>query len=188
MDFQNCPDKILTVTGIYDYITKKFPYYGITNKQNQNWRGAIRHCLSLEDCFLKLPRKNGKGHYWAFDPINSATCSIDKRGKGIRNRSRAHIRHYSVWFDDPRFTQEKAAVDFILLLSASASNHRLRNGHPRLACFIWNISKAYCVESFSFTARFRPQKEYSPVFSSNCAFYSKKISGNSNVCIPLGLE
>ena len=86
MAIQSSQEKRLTLNGIYDFITKHFPYY--RNRENQGWRNSIRHNLSLHECFMKLPAKggkNGKSHYWVLDPTHEV---LFEEGNYRRRRRR----------------------------------------------------------------------------------------------------
>lgn len=53
-------EKKLTLQSIYDKIVHKYPQ--ICKKRG--WQNSIRHNLSLNSSFYKIPRQ-GKGNYWA---------------------------------------------------------------------------------------------------------------------------
>ena len=86
MAIQSVPSKKLTLSEIYQFLQvklkvrfllqkfkfvqfqQKFPFF---RGSYQGWKNSVRHNLSLNECFIKLPKalgRPGKGHYWTIDP------------------------------------------------------------------------------------------------------------------------
>ncbi|XP_041672134.1 forkhead box protein J1-B [Cheilinus undulatus] len=80
----------VTLSTIYNWITENFCYY---RHAEPSWQNSIRHNLSLNKCFKKVPRQKdepGKGGFWQIDPQYA-----DMFVNGIFKRRRMSANHYN---------------------------------------------------------------------------------------------
>ncbi|XP_054630858.1 forkhead box protein B2 [Dunckerocampus dactyliophorus] len=88
MAIQNSQDKMLPLSDIYKFIMDRFPYY---RDNTQRWQNSLRHNLSFNDCFIKIPRRPdqpGKGSFWALHP----DCGdMFENGSFLRRRKRFKV-------------------------------------------------------------------------------------------------
>ncbi|KAI4551891.1 hypothetical protein MJT46_018143 [Ovis ammon polii x Ovis aries] len=89
MAIQQSPTGRLTLSGIYDFIARRFPYYRANRRA---WQNSIRHNLSLNSCFVKVPRtdghERGKGNYWTFAGGCESLLDLFENGNFRRRRRR----------------------------------------------------------------------------------------------------
>ncbi|XP_023582802.1 forkhead box protein E3 [Trichechus manatus latirostris] len=85
MALAHAPGRRLTLAAIYRFITERFAFY---RDSSRKWQNSIRHNLTLNDCFVKVPREPGnpgKGNYWTLDP---AAADMFDNGSFLRRRKR----------------------------------------------------------------------------------------------------
>ncbi|VDK45894.1 unnamed protein product [Cylicostephanus goldi] len=113
MAIQKRPDKRATLAEIYTFLQEHFDFF---RGEYVGWRNSIRHNLSLNDCFVKLPKEAGergrKGHKWTI----SDNCEFLLEEGAFRRRPRGYKARKRPMYG--QFTQ----VTFkIILCEASAS-------------------------------------------------------------------
>ncbi|XP_076025820.1 forkhead box protein J1-B [Genypterus blacodes] len=107
----------VTLSTIYNWITENFCYY---RHAEPSWQNSIRHNLSLNKCFRKVPRQKdepGKGGFWQIDPQYA-----DMFVNGIFKRRRMSANHYNT--NSATHRQSK------LLLGHESGYHCIQNGFP----------------------------------------------------------
>ncbi|NWY69785.1 FOXJ1 protein, partial [Erithacus rubecula] len=70
MEASNKPK--ITLSAIYKWITDNFCYF---RHADPTWQNSIRHNLSLNKSFIKVPREKdepGKGGFWKLDPYHAS--------------------------------------------------------------------------------------------------------------------
>ncbi|KAF8924877.1 Forkhead box protein J2 [Dissophora ornata] len=62
------PQQQMTLNEIYEWVMDRYPWY---RTAINGWKNSIRHNLSLNKAFMRVPRppsEPGKGSYWKLDP------------------------------------------------------------------------------------------------------------------------
>ncbi|KAM4563781.1 forkhead domain-containing protein [Odontesthes bonariensis] len=151
MAIKDSHDKRETLSGIYQYIIRHFPYF---EKNKKGWQNSIRHNLSLNECFVKVPRESGgdrKGNYWMLD---HAFEDMFEKGNYRRRRrvrrpyrppSVAYLTGNHVEYPDPLYLQPYVSSSWSLCQPSSSQPtgypaSQVVSGHTRSV----SPSGSYC--------------------------------------------
>ena len=124
---------------IVHYIEHRFPYY----RSDKRWHGTLRHHLSINDCFVKLPRRSGeKLCQWMINPEYADMFDNgsllrrrfrSKRDKNEKKKSKISNNENLSSKVDERFGAVKLDarnLDSVLSMTSSPAIHATRSKLP----------------------------------------------------------
>ena len=92
--------KGMTLSDLYAKIEELFPYY---KTSTITWRNAVRHNLSINDCFVKVSRaSNHRGYYWTLHPSCVEIFRSGKYKRGDARRLLQNLRQTECFHTLPR--------------------------------------------------------------------------------------
>ncbi|XP_030085339.1 forkhead box L3 isoform X2 [Serinus canaria] len=119
---------------------KKFTRPAYRSNQRA-WQNSIRHNLSLNSCFVKVPRtegnEKGKGNYWSFAAGCESMLDLFENGNYRRRRRRRNVKREHKEQRPSRVkspsSPNTSSVDSALNnVSSSESKHERIEGGPKL--------------------------------------------------------
>ena len=94
--------KGMTLSDLYAKIEELFPYY---KTSTITWRNAVRHNLSINDCFVKVSRaSNHRGYHWTLHPSCVEIFRSGKYKRGDARRLLQNLRQTECFHTLPRIS------------------------------------------------------------------------------------
>lgn len=129
MAIESSSDSMLTLKEIYSWISTHYPYFDSTKT---GWQNSIRHNLSLNRCFYKVPRgneKRGKGSYWKINyEYQNVKTNYRSRRYNYKPMPQTTIQSLSEILNDNKLISDNIGVNEIPYKQTTVFNGNLLDG------------------------------------------------------------
>ncbi|GEQ70431.1 hypothetical protein JCM33374_g4108 [Metschnikowia sp. JCM 33374] len=112
------PDGVMSLSEIYNWISSRYAYYKYSKT---GWQNSIRHNLSLNKAFEKVPRRPnepGKGMKWQISDsyrndflkkVQTGTLSKSRRGSSVSRTLQIHLATHQGLPDTKLYSKSETA-------------------------------------------------------------------------------